>query len=393
MSGSLNHELSSLTIRLILADPFFGHLLSGLIKIPAPVGGVAIGLRERQLVLLIDEEWLSKDIPFSRRLGAFRHELLHLLFRHPVRIAGVEYPALFHLAADLVVNQYLSPEELPGDALLPAQFPFLRAEGFPDTRRFYRQLSDAWGQLPSDEDPPFWAATAAAFFRGDHPALERHRRWPGGDSGPDSGERRLLEGQIAYGLEQAAGRCGKGVIAALPPALQQLLPGGGESLPAVDWRRTLHLFASGSRRTRLKHSIRRPSKRYGTAPGLKIRRLSRLLVAVDTSASVKAGTLAVFFDEIHRLWLAGGDITIVECDTVIRKRYAYEGRRPDVVTGRGGTLFDAPIELARRELRPDGIIYFTDGQGPPPAEPAHCPLLWIVDRGDAGLQALFQNTP
>ena len=51
--------------------------------------------------------------------------------------------------------------------------------------------------------------------------------------------------------------------------------------------------------------MKRISKRYGTRPGIKIKRYQRLAVAVDTSGSIKENDFVIFFNEIHSMWKQG----------------------------------------------------------------------------------------
>ena len=72
--------------------------------------------------------------------------------------------------------------------------------------------------------------------------------------------------------------------------------------PKVDWRRALHIFSASSRRTKVVHTMKRVSKRYGTRPGIKIKRFQKMAVAIDTSGSVSDDQLSIFFSEIHSMW-------------------------------------------------------------------------------------------
>src|SRR5690606_2192688 len=69
--------------------------------------------------------------------------------------------------------------------------------------------------------------------------------------------------------------------------------------PLVDWRRVIKLFAESSSKTKIKNTIRKPSKRFGTVPGIKVRKLKKLLVAIDTSGSIGKDELNQFFSEIY----------------------------------------------------------------------------------------------
>ena len=167
---------------------------------------------------------------------------------------------------------------------------------------------------------------------------------------------------------------------ALNPILQT-------SKPAQDWRRILRLFVGAGQRTFLQNTLHKPSRRYGTNPGLRIRNKHKLLVALDTSASISEEALQAFFQEIQRLWRLGTEILIVECDTQINNVYLYRGKMPTVVSGRGDTNFDAALEYANIHSNADAVVYFTDGKGP--ASPVKCrkPLLWMI-LGNASVEHL-----
>ena len=148
--------------------------------------------------------------------------------------------------------------------------------------------------------------------------------------------------------------------------------------PPLNWRSALRLFVSSSGGNRLKNTIHRPSRRYGISPGIKIGRNKKLLVAIDTSGSVNQKRLNLFFREVHHLWKLGHEISVLECDAAIQRKYFYRGRLPEMVWGRGGTLYEAPIQLANEQIQPDGLLYFTDGYGPVPKLKSRMPLLWII---------------
>jgi predicted metal-dependent peptidase len=150
--------------------------------------------------------------------------------------------------------------------------------------------------------------------------------------------------------------------------------------PLVDWRRVVKLFSESSSKTKVRNTMKRPSKRFGTVPGIKIKKLKKLLVAVDTSGSVGKPDLEDFFGEIYHLWRQGAEVKVVECDTKIQREFDYRGKTPDFVLGRGGTDFNEPIRFANSVYQPDGLIYFTDGFAPRPATAPRCPLLWVITK-------------
>ena len=148
--------------------------------------------------------------------------------------------------------------------------------------------------------------------------------------------------------------------------------------PSINWRRTLRLFAASSSRTRIRNTIKKPSKRYGTSPGIKIQRKQKIGVALDSSGSVNHEELQLFFSELYHIWKQGAEIMVVECDVDIQRIYPYRGKTPELVQGRGGTRFDAPIKWANEDYRPDALIYFTDGFAAKPEIRCRIPLLWMI---------------
>ena len=170
----------------------------------------------------------------------------------------------------------------------------------------------------------------------------------------------------------------------LPAALVELLEGVLEKRAEIPWRRVVRLFGATSERTFLKNTLSRPSKRYGTSPGIRVRRRTSLVVAVDTSGSVPTEDIATFFSEVHGMWRRGVDVTVLECDAGVQREYPYRGAPPRTASGRGGTSFDPAIARAN-ELRPDGLVYFTDGHAPAPAIASRAPVLWVLSREGRGL--------
>ena len=81
---------------------------------------------------------------------------------------------------------------------------------------------------------------------------------------------------------------------------------------------------------------------------------------------------------LDRLTKQGAEIYVAECDTAIHNHYFYKGKAPDLISGRGGTAFDAPLAYANDIYNPDAIIYFTDGYGPEPEVNCRKPILWMI---------------
>ena len=217
-----------------------------------------------------------------------------------------------------------------------------------------------------------------------------HDHWAGQEEDAEAtAAEAALDGLIA----RTADRVGSKEWGRLPGPLRALVEAALERRrPQVDWRRVLRMFASSSRRSRVADTVRRRSKRFGTYPGIKVKRLSRIAVAIDTSGSVGDQDLEVLFSEVHGIWRQGAEVHVIECDATIQRSYLYRGRFPEVVAGRGGTAFDPVFEYLKQDRMTiwDGCIYLTDGRAPAPSVEPPCRLLWIVTSdGDAGNHLRF----
>ena len=210
-----------------------------------------------------------------------------------------------------------------------------------------------------------------------------------GASGRSEAQRQQLQAAASALIERAVVRAGQGHVSSLDHRVRDALDAwAARNKPKVDWRRVVRIFAQSSRRTKIKISHRRESKRFESIPGLKrypglkVRRFQRMVVALDTSGSITRDDLEAFFSEVHGIWRLGSEIIVVECDDTIGKVYPYEGRLPDKLSGGGATAFEPVFAWMREQRRRfDGLIYLTDGRGPAPTTPALCRVLWVLQRG------------
>ena len=193
----------------------------------------------------------------------------------------------------------------------------------------------------------------------------------------------VVETEVDRMIIQAKDRTPKKDHGTIPLGIKSLIQSIIEKRnPQIDWKRALKLFSSTSRRTRVYHTMKRFSKRFGTRPGIKIKRFQKLAVAIDTSGSINIDDFNTFFSEIHSMWKFGAEVDILECDADVQKKYSYRGRTPEFVHGGGGTSFDPVFEHIRsnRFERYDGCIYLTDGYAAEPKIKPPCKVFWCITK-------------
>lgn len=393
MSERILLEVSKTAIGFILKEPFYGHFLTGLAKeVTAAVPTMAVALSGNKLFkLCINARFWSEELTNEQhRYGVVKHEILHLALGHLLAAPKFQNRTLFNIAADIVVNQYIEREQLPQGAILLEQFRDLKLEPNQDIGYYYRRLMQAAREGGGSDQPEPGGGNASGMERlrellergnGDS-WLGRHEQWQKQARQLSAAEQSNLEQVRESMIHTTVQRLQNRDFGSLPGELQSYLRNITErKASSVDWRRALRLFAASSSRTHIKNTIRRPSKRYGTTPGIKIQRKQKLLVAIDTSGSVPDQDIQLFFSEIYQIWRHGAEVLVVECDTEIKRQYPYRGLTPDFIMGRGGTDFNAPLQFANRHFLPDAIIYFTDGYAAAPRVESRRPVLWMVTPG------------
>jgi predicted metal-dependent peptidase len=387
LGAQAGDELARCSITLLLAEPFFAHILGAVTRIitdEVETMGVAISTGRPQLYVC--PRFLLKDLRAeSARVAVLKHEILHLLFKHPLRDKPGWNPDISNLAADLVVNQYIGNWKLPAGAVtidaIQELYPGLELEAGMDLDYYYKKLMS----FVSDNGETF-----DDLINNGNSKRGEHHRWGAGigDDAEDS-ERKL---SVAARLAAADGEINRIALLAeermsasqrglLPGALQQMLQTMKERLrPSIDWKRALRIFASASGRTRVATTMKRRSRRFGTFPGVRIRRYRRLVVVIDTSGSISDDELSLFFREIDGMLATGSMVTIVECDAKVQRSYPYTGKWPEKTEGHGGTDFDPAFSWIneRRSRLFDACLYLTDGYSEAATIRPYCKLLWVV---------------
>ncbi len=354
---------------LLLQLPFLGQVA---VQLPertdATAGDVALTFdgEGRAWLAVAPERW--SRLPLEVQAGLLAHELWHYALAHPLLRRQAAAPLRFDLAADLTV-QALVPEEWRAPHGL--ELPEALAAAVPEP---VATAHDVWQWYHLLEEPAF-AKWCAAVVASDSSPWHKHIRWECADRVALHHRNRVVErARAAAGEgEAASGRhLPKGVMEKVQPA--------PEERSGPDWRRVLALFVRRSSRTEIRETVKRPSKRYGRVPGIRVQPRQDVVVAIDTSGSVQADELAVFAREIRRLWRTGTDITVMECDYRVRRVWRYRGQPFDLVEGRGGTDFQPAIDRALA-LRAGGLVYFTDGFGAVPRHSGRLPVLWVISAG------------
>ena len=415
MSLNAEEELSRCIIKLMLSESFYAHFLGQVSRVVSKdvTKTAAVGLRNKTLCLYVNPDFFLGELQSKEeRVAVLKHEVLHLVFKHLFRHRANWDPHIANVAADISVNQYVPPWPLPDGAILLEQFAVLNPEPEQTVEYYYEKLIEGKQRAPQriddinaslnmsgeggeggegerqenkqgkeelESEKQAWERIRAilAGDPNDETWMDDHSNWS--DNPGDEAEVRQIEDAILKARERTKEQDWCNAPAWLQDIVNAILE---RRKPQVDWKRSLRLFASNSRRTRITGTVKRFSKRFGNPnPGIKIKRFQRMAVIIDTSGSVDDESLSAFFAEIHGMWRNGAEVIVIECDAAVQRSYPYQGKAPRGVAGRGGTAFDPAFEhLWERRKREvlDGCIYLTDGYANTPQIKPPCKLLWVL---------------
>lgn len=398
--------------RMARQHPFYAHLLSASrLTCDPDVGTMGVTIREGRILFLYAPAFVV-GCTYDELIGVFQHEINHILFGH-VLSDPEDYPDVQArvIAEEVTANEWVRAP-LPGRPLTLEEFPALKP--LEDTQTRYDYLARNRPEpgrktVPSGRKTDSSGPKSSPQARKSAP--EGVKLWPvhreNDDLAPldnhdlwgEARENRVLGELIVASAVRAARRdMDDGQWQAVPAELQQRIeeltagqsPGSAtEPLPGtgsnglVDWRMQLRRYLA---RIAMPHpTFGRPPRRMpeliGVLPAQCRRALKPMVMAVlDTSASMGPDLLGIIEGELKRL-VRDHQVTVVECDAAIQACYPYRGSL-SMVHGRGGTDLRPPFEpqfLAA--IRPDVIVYFTDGAGPAPEHPPPVSVIWCLMPG------------
>ena len=397
---SVNDEISRCIIQMLISEPYYAHFLSGIVRnVTAQIPTAAVGLNNTKVTLYINENFFLKELTtFSSRVAVIKHETLHLLFKHLFRLDLKKYDRkLFNIAADLVVNQFIGKWDLPKSAVTLSSFPDLKLIENKSVEWYYDKIVKLKSQVDKEDSIKYnnsdkgsnsgTGSSSADFPVKSARSLKQilnnrshsdHSKW---GLAEDNQISKHAETELDRLIVQTKDRISSSQFALLPESIKDLIKLIIEKRkPKINWKKALKIFSSSSRKTKIKFTLNRDSKRYGTRPGIKITRNQRMAVAIDTSASIPLDDFNIFFTEIHSMWISGAEIEIIECDDTVQRVYDFNGNFPKFSSGRGGTFFDPVFEYIKRENKNlyDGCIYLTDGFASEPKVKPRCKVFWII---------------
>ena len=374
------NKLSAARTRLILDNPFLGSLILQLpLKEASPDWCKTIATDAR--FFYYNEEYIE-SLNLSETQFVLSHEALHCGLSHFSRKQH-RTKMKWDLACDYAVNGLLLGEDLtaPKGTLYQEAFDGMAAE------EIYPSIEDNDDSELLDEH---------LYDQNNSGNQNNSEKTDEANNGPNKNNTdvqktrpeaikfqqqqelsQLWQKRMAGAIQQAklAGKLSENMSRQVGKLLK----------PKISWRQLLseHMCLQA----REDYSYLRPSTRRdedAIFPGLRSHQIN-LVVALDTSGSVSDKELNAFVSELNAIkGQVRARITILGCDERIvdKNIQTFEPWDtlvlPDFYLGGGGTAFEPVFQwVDKLDIRPDLLIYFTDGKAHFP-NPVSYPVIWVI---------------
>ena len=353
-------KMSAARTRLILDKPFLGALTLRLPLLEAEQDWCPTTWSNGKSLYFNPAYIDALDV--AQTQFALSREAMHCALLHFYRRAN-RNKKLWQAACDFAVNPILLADGLKPtpDTVTFAEFDGLTAE------EIYPLLKDnEWQQEGTD----------------DSDSESKSQQSPPQQASLSSAEMEVLASQwrqrLAAAAQQAA-QAGK-LSAELSRLVDCFLQ------PRLPWRALLAQYLSATARN--DYSYIRPSSRRGEPaifPGMHSEQID-LVVAVDTSGSIRKEEIDYFFAEINAIkGQMHARVVLLCCDVEIPPGFplifeTWDNFSFDAdIKGGGGTDFRPVFDwVGKQDIKPDTLLYFTDGCGTfPDSIPAY-PVVWLI---------------
>ena len=340
-------ELNKACKQLIITDPFYGIFLLSLNKSYSDQVPTAAVCRDGiNCKLLVNKDFWN-SLTDTQQLAILKHELMHICFKHITMHVDFDNTELFNIAADMEVNSYI--DGLPDGHIDASNYGLGYKKG---TKYYYNALKSQSSENQQSSNLPSLGNSETG--TGDHN--------PWSDFDTSDSVKQLVEQQIDHLAKQAAESIqrSQGTIPGeLTEYIKKLFK---QKKPIFNWRQYFRRCIGTINDITLKKTRKKESLRFPDSSGIKHKKKTKILVAIDTSGSVNGQELCDFFSEINHIYKASAVIDILECDTKINSKYQYSGKFDGKIHGRGGTSFTPAIEYYNQNRKEyTTFVYFTDG--------------------------------
>lgn len=321
-----------------------------------------IRYRDRCFTIAFSEEYFK--LKEEWKVGILAHELLHLIYKHPLVLKDKIKDVLWQISTDLFINQIvlkIFPNSIPDKDPRGVFIEDFIKEGIlsesdrnKDSHYYHNKLKN----LNDNKKNKLQSILDNIDCNHDWSFIED-----------------MDDLEIQAQLENIDNQLKKiGNVSGLFKDYNPI-----KKRSKIDYKTIIQQFLNNSFKTIQNYSYGYKNKRYNDFPGSFEEEFPCLLFTIDTSGSMSDKDIDEVFDQIDKVYEIGCDVDIIEADTTIKKFYNYKGVRPTVINGRGGTDFNDAIRYYNKHHNKYGaMIYLSDGEGSTPKVRSINNLLWIL---------------
>ncbi len=374
---SMPNKLEVARIRVSFLEPFFGSIMYGIPCIPfgevmeasMKAAGIPPTMATDGGKIYYSEEWV-KGHSIDQLIGVLIHEIWHVVLKHHLRcdklisVKNIEDEKKFatsrkwNKAADYAIN----PMVLEDGKVLPEG-------GFVDSKFHNHSSEQIYDLLPDDDDGGGGCEWGQVLSPGDM----------------TEDEIREAEQDVETSVRQAAMTAkARGKV---PGSVEKLIREWDEA--KVDWQARLWRACDSYGGIIEDETWERPNRRFIQQgmylPSAITYGPGTIAAAADTSGSVSDQEYKACMTEVSAIMQTcmPEKFILIQCDADIQGEpevFENGDEFPTEITrrGYGGTSFKPPFDwLKKQEIRPQFMIYLTDGECSWPKEPDY-PVIWVI---------------
>lgn len=337
---------------------FFSYLRMNFDSVPTnSVRTIKVSITSQGKFRLLYNPIRLKNLGLNITKGILKHEIYHIIFGHIfIKPKNKREKGIWDLAMDAAVNQYIRELDAISEPL-----DVMVSEGHaPDNEFFF--VTAPMDQLNK---------TAEEYYRYIIKFIEENKmidveeisekREKQGDSHEFSSE---IPEEMAFDVvnefvtkayDKAKSNLPDGIEMAISIIVKK---------PFLNWQTLLRRFFGSSIIVEKYRTILRPNRRYEDQPGWMTERGPNIVVIIDTSGSIIEEEFNIFFSEIESIAKTlGGKVTLIEADNRVQNILNYNKGdwKELILKGKGSTDMQPAIDYVEENIRPEGIIIFTDG--------------------------------
>ncbi|HOO74480.1 MAG: hypothetical protein H7A31_04545 [Thermotogae bacterium] len=307
-----------------------------------------------QIRIIYNDKVLSlKGVRFTKAL--LKHQIYHIVFGHPfIKLKDKRGKGLMNLCMDAAINQYI--REL--DAFAQPLDVMIKEGHDVDNNVFF--VTAPINMLNR---------TAEEYYDYALKVLEDNKMIDIEEfNSNENFESHDFESELSY---EMTFNIVSEIVTMSHDKSKNNLPDGLEqniktviNKPMLSWKTLLRTFFGSGIRTDKYRTPLKPNRRYDFQPGWQSESGPNIVVLLDTSGSIIDEEYGQFFGEIESICKnLGGNVKIIQSDNAVQSITEYKrGKWSDIVIkGKGSSDLQPAIDYIEKNLRPEGIILFTDG--------------------------------